>query len=127
MRHVRKNLQRLVCRSRETIECNAFPMAHNRVFAAFDQQRRSMYARRNFPSPAEDNTLHIQQVAETDVLVRQRVDPTPRDELQIARTFFQTLANETDHWLAMSESEVRHQAQAFETRKLAEIEIQSQS
>src|SRR5579872_662339 len=126
MRHVRKNLQRLVCRSRETIECNAFAMAHDRVFAAFDQQRRRMYARRNFPSPAEDYALHIQQVAKTDMLVRQRVDPTPRDELQITRTLLKTPPDQADYWLAMSKSEVRHQAQAFETRKLAEIEIQSQ-
>src|ERR1700733_3585867 len=101
-------------------------MAHDSVVAAFDHQRRRMHAGRYFPTPPKDNTLHIKQVAKTDVFVRQWIHAPARHELRIARTFLQTFAYKTDNWLAMSQGEVRHQAHTLKTHKLAEIQIQSQ-
>src|SRR5580692_1618468 len=101
-------------------------MAHYPILPALNQQRWSMYAGRDFPSPAEHDALHIEQVPEADVLVSQRVDATPRDELRAAGAFLKTLAHQADHRLPVRQYEVGHQAQTLEAEELAEVEIQSQ-
>src|ERR1700722_9399194 len=126
VRHFGINLKRFVRRSTELIERNELPVAYDSISAAFDQQRRSMQARPDFPTPAKDDALHIEQITEADVLIGQRVHAAPGNELRIAGTFLKALADQTDYGLAVREHEVRHQAHTFQAQELTEVKIESQ-